>query len=408
MTAPTPPPGKHPVKSLFIEQTGAGAYTALMTDGKLQALFIDRDTGSRIGQVIVGRIKTIMPGQFAFIDIGGGKNAFANLKAGHGLKAGQPLLVQVQKDATSSKGAYVSQDIQLKGWLVILHKQPPGEVGVSHKITDEKESRRLKKLVRELLPKGYGAIVRTNAHGSDKAALGAEIESLHHLYEAILQRAPFALPPAKLYPQIPAGVLPILNDVVSEDLDEIHISAAEEAFAAIKAHICHLVPSLSRGIIRHDQGAGKLFDGHGIKKQMRRALEKVVPLPCGGFITIEETEACVVVDVNTGNNLNAGDYRETVLHTNLEAAAALIDQIILRNLSGIIIIDFIDMSKQEDKAALMAALRQEAKRDPANPEIFDLSPLGIVQMARSKRRGSLSQILEVNCPHCGGKGKVKV
>ena len=391
---------------LLIEQAKDTTRTAVLEDGRLRELYIDRADTSRVGQVLVGRIKTIMPGQFAFIDIGGGKNAFANFKTGHNLKAGQPILVQVQKDATSSKGAYVSQDIQLKGWLVILHKQPPGEVGVSHKIKDEGESRRLKKLVRELLPKGYGAIVRTNAQGADKAALTAEINKLHEAYEDILRRAPYAMPPAKLYPQVSATALPILNDVINENLDEIHMSGSGEALEAIQAYICQLAPSLHGRIFHHNLDAG-LFDG-SVKKQMRAALEKVVPLPCGGFITIEETEACVVVDVNTGNNVHSYSYGETILNTNLEAAKAVVDHIILRNLSGIIIIDFIDMSKQEDKAALMAALRAEAARDRANPEIFDISPLGIVQMARPKRRRPLSQVLETSCPNCGGKGRVRV
>ena len=400
------------MKTLLIEQTGDTTRTAVMQDGRLRELYIDKTDTSRIGQVIVGRIKTIMPGQFAFIDIGSGKNAFANFKTGHGLKAGQPLLVQVQKDATSSKGAYVSQDIQLKGRLVILHKHPPGEVGVSHKIADkadgEQESRRLKKLVRELLPKGYGAIVRTNAQGADKEALAAEITKLHTAYEDILQREQYAMPVAKLYPLASDEALPLLADLVLADVDEVYISATDEGFAAIQGHIGQLAPGLSGRIFRHNPDDGRLFDTRSLKKQIRAALEKMVPLPCGGFITIEETEACVVVDVNTGNNVHSHDYRDTILHTNIQAAAAIFDQIILRNLSGIIIVDFIDMSKQEDKAALMAALRAEAKRDRANPEIFDISPLGIVQMARPKRRVPLSQLLETNCPNCGGKGRVKV
>jgi len=392
------------VKRLLIEQNENGTRIAITEDGKLREVFIDKYNAlSKIGQVIVGRIRTIMPGQFAFIDIGSGKNAFANLKLGHNLKSGQPLLVQVQKDATSSKGAYVSQEINLKGWLVILHKHPPGEVGVSHKITDEKKSRRLKNLVRKLLPKGYGAIVRTNAADSNTEALAEEINKLHQIYEEILQRAEFALPPVKLYPTISAKAAPTLNDVITEDIDEIVISANEEVFSEISNYICGLASVLEERIVHHNNENGKLFDT--VKKQIYNALEKVVPLPCGGFITIEETEACVVVDVNSGNNINAYDYQETVLNTNLEATAVIIDQIILRNLSGIIIIDFIAMTKQEDKATLMATLAAEAKRDRTNPDIFNLSPLGIVQMARPKRRLPLSHVLGENCPHCGGKGR---
>ena len=396
------------MKCLLIEHLESGVRTAITEDGKLREIFIDKEHGaSKIGQVIVGRIRTIMPGQFAFIDIGGGKNAFANLKAGHNLKNGQPLLVQVQKDATSSKGAYVSQDINLKGWLVILHKHPPGEVGVSHKITDEKESRRLKTLVRKLLPKGYGAIVRTNAEGCNRDALQAEIDKLHRIYEEFLQRADFVLPPAKLYPKIAASIAPVLNDVITENLDEICISGSQDEFNEVKKYICDLAPGLRDRIFHHNIETGKLFDTRGIKKQIRAALDKVVPLPCGGFITIEETEACAVIDVNTGNNHSALNYQDTVLNTNLEAAATIVDQVILRNLSGIIIIDFIDMPKQEDKAKLMTALRQEAKRDRTNPEIFDMTALGIVQIARPKRRLPLSHLLEENCPHCGGRGKAR-
>jgi len=380
----------------------SGVRTALTENNRLKEIYIDNDTNtSRVGEVVVGRIRTIMPGQFAFIDIGAGKNAFANFKPDHVFKTGQPVLVQVQKDATSSKGAYVSTDIDLKGRLVVLHKSPPGEVGVSHKITDEKESRRLKKLVRGLLPPGYGAIVRTNAENCDKETIADEINKLHQEYETIISRGQYALPPAKLYPE---DVIPFPADIISGSLDEIHISGTEEAFATIKRHICEMAPSLDERVVHYD---GKLFEDFGVKKQISRALEKVVDLPSGGFITIEQTEACVVVDVNTGNSAGVASYRETVLNANLEAAKTVIDQIILRNLSGTIIIDFIDMPGQHDKSTLMEALAVEARRDRLNPEIIGMSKLGIVQIARAKRRLSLSQLLEINCPHCGGKGMVR-
>ena len=390
------------MQKLLIEHSESGTRTALKETNKLLELYIDSHAAtSRVGEVVVGRIRTIMPGQFAFIDIGAGKNAFANLKPGHGFKTGQPVLVQVQKDATSSKGAYVSTDINLKGRLVVLHKSPPGEVGVSHKISDEKESRRLKKIVRGLLPAGYGAIVRTNAQGCDKAAIADEINILHQKYESIAARGQYALPPAKLYPE---DAVTFPADIITNGLDEIHISGPDETFAAAKRHICEIAPDLAERIFHYE---GKLFEDFGIKKQISAALEKVVSLPSGGFITIEQTEACVAIDVNTGNSAGSADYRETVLTTNLEAAKAIVDQIILRNLSGTIIIDFIDMAGQHDKSTLMETLANEARRDRLNPEIIGISKLGIVQMARAKRRLSLSQVLEINCPHCGGKGKVR-
>ena len=389
------------MKKLFIEHTETATRTAITEGGRLSEIIIDQKDTSLVGNIIVGRIRTIMPGQFAFIDIGRGKNAFANFKYDNNYKTGQPILVQVQKDASGSKGAYVTTDITLKGHLVILHRQPPGEVGVSHKI-NEKESRRLKNMVRKLLPKGYGAIVRTNAEGCDAQTLAGEIAKLHASYEDILQRAEHALPPAKLYPQ--ASETPqTLNDVVCHSLDEVYIGGTAEIFAEVSAQILELVPSLQGRIFHY---TGKLFAENGINKQIRNALEQTVPLPCGGHITIEETEACVVIDVNTGNNANQNNYRQAVLQTNLQATNAIFNQIILRNLSGIIIIDFIDMAKQEDKAQVMAQLMQEATHDRLNPEILPMSKLGIVQIARPKRRLPLSRLLEENCPHCGGRGRV--
>jgi len=395
-------------RTLLIDHLDGTTRIAVTENGILREIYINREVGgSRIGQVVVGRVRNVMAGQFAFIDIGGGKNAFANIKSDVAIKNGQPLLVQVQKDATSQKGAYVSTDIALKGRLVVLHKHPPAEVGVSHKIADEKETRRLKNTVRKLLPKGYGAIVRTAAEACDSEVLSAEIEKLYNEYVKIEQRAAYVLPPTVLFPKNLTQVSSVLNDVVCDSLDEIYVSGSEEEFCTTAEYIRELESTLDTKIYYHDNADGNLLERYGVKKQVRAALEKEVLLPCGGFITIEETEACVVIDVNTGNNHHSHSYRETVLNTNRQAVTAIIDQVILRNLSGIIIIDFIGMSKQEDKAAIMSALAHEAKRDRHNPEIFGMSALGIVQMARVKRRLPLSQILQKNCPHCGGRGKVR-
>ena len=392
------------MKKLFIEHTESTVRSAITENGRLTELIIDNVNASLVGNVIVGRIRTIMPGQFAFIDIGHGKNAFANFDHDNNYKTGQPILVQVQKDATTSKGAYVTSNIALKGRLVVLHRKPAGEIGVSHKISNEKESKRLKNIVRKLLPKGYAAIVRTNAQGCSSESIAEEITKLHNTYEEILQKAEYVLPPKKLYPSIGSpDMTPTLNDVVYDNLAEIQISATDSNFDIIKEYICELLPSMPSRI---EHSKGKLFAENGITKQISNALEKETPLPCGGYITIEETEACVVVDVNTGNNTANNSYRKTILNTNLEAATAIIDQIILRNLSGIIIIDFIDMAKQEDKETLMEKLIQEAARDSLNPEILPMSKLGIVQIARPKRRLSIGRILEENCSHCSGKGKV--
>jgi len=390
---------------LLIDHSENGTRTALMDGGKLKEIYIDQNTNtSWVGRVIVGRIKTILPGQFAFVDIGSSKNAFMNLHTGHGLKAGMPILVQVQKDANRQKGAYVSLEIDLKGRLVVLSENSRNEVGVSRKITDERESRRLKKLVRKHIPTGYSAIVRTNAEGQDEPTITEEIHTLYQLHQKIKKRAQFALPATVLYPDASENTL--LNDLLSEALTEIQISGTESIFQETKATIIQIIPSLANRI-HHHTGEQNLFSVSGINKQIKLALEKTVHLPCGGTCTFEETEACVVIDVNTGSNVGQTNYRETVLQTNLEAAKCIARQLTLRNLSGIIIIDFIDMPSSQDEAALTESFANALSQERTKPEIIGMIGLGMMQLTRRKTRPSLSQVMEINCPHCGGKGRVK-
>jgi len=377
------------MKQLYIEENQGTITAALVQDGRLEEIFINKEK-SLVGNIIVGRIATIMPGQFAFVDIGESKNAFMNLSVNHGLKSGQPVLVQVQKDAIGTKGAYVSEEITLKGRYVVLHKTP--EVGVSHKITNEKEKRRLKQLVRELLPKGCGAIVRTDATGQTKENVAAEIHELATLYENILEQAAYAKPPAKIYPKI-NSIEQIMNDLLTKTVTEVLVNGGEKFLTEVAKLGINAKPFTDNLLA--------IF-----KKQIKAALEKVVHLPSGGYITIEQTEACAVIDVNTGSSASNYYYRDTVLKTNLEAAEEIIKQIILRNLCGLIIIDFIDMTKAEDKEKLINTLTFCAKQDRLNPEISDISKFGIVQIARPKRRLPLSFLLEETCPTCGGKGKI--
>ncbi|MCL1844216.1 MAG: ribonuclease E/G [Defluviitaleaceae bacterium] len=391
------------MKRLLIDRRLDGIFTAITENGKLTELYIDpispdSDEGSWVGKIIVGRIKTILPGQFAFVDIGGKKNAFMNLRKGHGLKAGQPVLVLVEKDAFGEKGMFVSLEISLKGRFIVLYAKADNSfagqsrtVGVSRRIPDEKEVRRLRKIARNLLPKGYGAIIRTNAKGRSQEEIAAEIENLQKIHADITRRAEFIKPPATLYPK--PSSLKILSDILSEDIEEICINTDDEsAFAALKMSVIDLLPNAENRIFRQEIN---------ITKQIKAALKKEVHLPCGGFITIEQTEACVVIDVNTGSNVGKTDYRAAVLETNLEAAVIIAAQMKLRNLSGIIIIDFIDMMLEEDRSLLLNTLRAELKKDRIRTEIAGFIGLGMVQLTRRKTRPPLSRILEKKCPHCG-------
>ena len=393
------------MKKLFIDRGKDKFRTAVTEDGKLVELYIDSASdGSRVGHIILGRLQTILPGQFAFVDIGAKKNAFVNLRDGHGLKAGQPVLVQVKKDAVTSKGVYVDTEINLKGRLVILYESSRGEAGVSRKITDPKESRRLKKLVRKHLPPGYGAILRTNAAGADADAISAEIKALSDRHRIISEKAKYAKPPVLLYPEKEESSL--LTDLISEDIAEIRISGDDDFFVSVKRNICNILPILEPRIVRHTEE--NMFSHYGLNRQTAAALNKITNLPCGGFITIEETEACVVIDVNTGSNVGKTSYRQVISETNLQAAAAIASQIRLRNLSGIILVDFIDMWEPEDNAALLDAFSTEIKKDRIPAEIIGMIGLGMVQLTRRKTRPPLSRLLEGTCPECGGKGRVRL
>jgi len=401
------------MKKLLIDSTSENTFTALTENDKPVEFFIDaRDSnelgGSWVGRIIVGRIKTILPGQFAFVDIGAKKNAFMNLQKGHGLKAGLPILVQVQKDAAGTKGMCVGLEISIKGRLVVLcsnksavkgTQSPCGEigsntptvfltpptVGISRKVENEKEIRRLRKIVWKVLPDGFSAIVRTNAEGLAAENIIREIEELHKEYLKITAHAEFVRPPVTLFPvsQSTAVSKNLLSDILSHELDEIHINAEnDEDFTAIKESVCEILPDMANKISQKPLN---------LRKQIKNALQKEVRLPCGGFITIEKTEACFVIDVNTGSNVGNTDYSTTVLETNLEAAEIIAAQIRLRNLSGIIITDFIDMPKEHDKNTLLEKLAAEIKKDRIKTELAGFVGLGMVLLTRRKTRPPLGE-----------------
>jgi len=390
---------------LLIESQAGQVRTALTVNNILREIYVDSaENASLAGQIILGRLDAILPGQFVFVDIGTGKNALMNTSHDVPLKKGQPVLVQVYKDPTGNKGAYVGTELRLKGRYVVLIESPRGEIGVSQKIKNESERKRLRAAAVEARPKGFGIIVRTSAEGQPPETISAEINELELLHDKIQARATHSTFPAPIYPKKPtaAGRLAVLlADVISEDLSEIWSSGLN--LDEIKQTITSIMPGLNGRIFEHGPG---LFDTYNITAQISAALKKNVQLPNGGFITIEQTEACVVVDVNTGRFTGQKDFRNTVLETNIQAAACIAWQLALRNLSGIIIVDFIGMEREEDKSALLGALQDEIKKDRVKTELIGITELGLVQLTRKRTREPLARILEKDCPACGGKGRV--
>jgi ribonuclease G len=333
------------VTRVYVDNGTDETRIAVTEDGVLTELIIHRDAEvSRVGHIILGRVKTILPNGFSFIDMGTKKNAFANLQPGHGLKAGCAAPFCVQKDAAGTKGMYVVQGLSIRSSLAVLSEDVSGEVGVSRKIADEKEHRRLKKLARGIVPAGHGLILRTAAEGVEKEAIEADVKRLRDQLAAIRARAAHALPPLTLYAPKPF-------DELLQRADEVHYSG----FPPFK-----------------------------------HALEKNVALPCGGYITIEQTEACVVIDVNSGSGVD-----RSAAETNKNAATAIAHHLRLRNLSGIIIVDFISMCSKTEERALLAEMKNAIQNDPARPELHGITSLGLLQITRPRSRPPLSHFIKI-------------
>jgi len=359
------------MKRLLIDRQGDTTRIACMTDNKLTEIIIE--SASAVGHIINGVVKNILPSRFVFIDIGLEKNAFMNLPHNLTLKPGQYIPVQVRKDATANKGASVSEILQFKGRLAMLYKSNKREIGVSSKITYKPERKRLLKLASDLLPEDYSCILRTQSNNASDKALKEEFLQLIELCNATEKKAQHSPAYELLYKEDL-----ILNDLLTDDLNEIITSEDNK----------------------------NLFEEYDVERQIKKALQRNVWLPCGGFVTFDQVEACVVVDVNSGKFSGKKDYRETVLKVNLEAAQIIAEQITLRNLSGMIIIDFIDMSEDSDKQTLLTFLGQELKKSRIPADIVGMTSLGLVQLTRRKGREPLSKLLQQSCPHCNGSGRI--
>ena len=383
---------------LFIEKNSFGIRVALTENDKLVQIFIDPKSGeSWVGKVLVGHIKTILPNGFAFVDIGADKNAFMNLKSGHGLKAGQAITVQVEKDPVGTKGMFVTREVKLKGKYIILFYDPKQMIGISKKLSDT-QRKRIKKVIKGLLPEGFGVVARTTCKEQDivflKDELRQEIESLQKTLTEIEKSSQYVVPRTLLFPKSKSGLGSILGEVLPMGLEKIYVSGKPSFFSAIAEDIQKDFPYYDGQLIHYNESNNDLpniFDAHSISSQINNACKKQVGLPCGGFITIEETDALVVIDVNTGSNVGDKNYAATILETNLEAAVAIAFQIRLRNLSGVIIVDFIHMTSKTSRTSILNTLRHEFNKDRTPIDNLSETGLGgLVQFTRRKTRPPLS------------------
>jgi ribonuclease E len=403
-----------------------GDYTQIVVleDGVLVEHYVARESQtSLIGNVYLGQVQNVLPSmEAAFIDIGAGRNAvlyagevdwstFGNGKARKiedALEPGQSVLVQVSKDPIGQKGARLTSQISIPGRFLVY--VPGGQVnGISRKLP-ENERTRLKTLLKEVLPDEAGVIVRTAAEGATEDQLTRDVTALTARWEDIVKKAETGKAPQQLYAE-PDLVIKVVRDLFNEDFASLVIDGPD-AWDNINGYISHVAPDLAERVTRWEKPAGEnapadAFAAYRIDEQIHKALDRKVYLPSGGSLVIDRTEAMTVVDVNTGKFTGSGgNLEETVTKNNLEAAEEIVRQLRLRDIGGIIVIDFIDMVLESNRDLVLRRLVECLGRDRTRHQVAEVTSLGLVQMTRKRIGTGLLESFSHECEHCKGRGVV--
>ncbi|HEY8249037.1 MAG TPA: ribonuclease G [Burkholderiales bacterium] len=408
------------MEEILINVTPQETRVALTATGVVQELLIER-AASRglVGNIYVGRVARVLPGmQSAFVEVGLERAAFLHVAdiwdqrdrpIEKTLSEGQPILVQVVKDPIGTKGARLSTQVSIAGRLLVYLPQDP-HIGISQKIEDENGRAALRERLKDLLPadeKG-GFIVRTLAETASEQELRADLSYLRELWKAIQQRSggpnAGATPPLLVYQDLSLAQR-VLRDMVSAETARVRVDSREN-FQKLAAFAERYMPQV-RSRLEHYTGERPLFDLHNVEPEIEKALSRRVELKSGGYLMIDQTEALTTIDVNTGGFVGSRNFDDTVFKTNLEAAQAIARQLRLRNLGGIIILDFIDMESPEHRAAVLDELRRAVARDRTRITLNGFTALGLVEMTRKRTRESLAHVLCEPCPTCAGRGEVR-
>ena len=382
---------------------------AVMENGKVSEFFVHRGE-IILGDVFLAQVENILPSiEAAFVNVGSDKMGFLHAQdvTGKGalqdkLKPKQKIVVQVVKEPTGHKGPRVTTEISLPGRFLVLM---PNEIGVnvSKKITSAKERARLKSVVNLLKPVGVGVIVRTEAEGQTEAEIQEDLEILLEKWNNIVTSAESMTPPSLLYRDQDL-LYRVIREACNEDTQEIIV---DTAFALNRVQNILQNWHMNKNInVTLYKGSEPLLVAMDIHKEIKAALQTKVNLPSGGYLFIQTTEALTVIDVNSGKFTNSATQDETILKTNIEAVHEIARQLRLRNIGGMIIIDFIDMTNRVDKLTMMEELELAMEEDKAKPQVGQLSDLGLVEMTRHRQGQALSEIFSKRCPHCQGNGYI--
>ena len=375
------------------------------------------DQESLVGNIYMGRVKSVLPGlEAAFLDIGAEKNGViyagdinsTKRTRGRGprieqsLKQGQQLLVQVDKDPMGGKGPRLTSQITLPGRHLVLSPLN-GMLGISRRLP-EAERIRLRKIIQSAQPRGYGVIVRTAAAGASREEVSADIERLVRKWKEI-EKSNGGGPVPRVIHQEPSLLLRVIREHFNQEFRRLLIDH-RPSYEAVVEYLKEVAPNLVSRVHLNDNRDQKLFDRFRVEDQLRRAMDRRVWLPSGGHLVIDRTEALTVIDVNTGKFVGKVNLEDTVLRNNLEAAEEIGRQLRLRDIGGIIVIDFIDMEVKQNREAVLARLREALARDKTTSQVHSVSTLGLVEMTRKNVSSGLVESFSEPCPACDGRGLV--
>lgn len=408
-------------EEILINSTPREVRAAVLRDGVLQELIIERVTrSSLVGNIYKGRISRVLPGmQAAFVEVGLERTAFlhaSDIQRPDGddgspidirqqVQEGDQLLVQVLKEPLGTKGARLTTFIAIPSRYLVLLPDRPG-IGISSRIEDPTERQRLHGLLAAELPDdtSYGYIVRTAAEGASVESLRTDVQFLGRLWERICSKSAGSSAVTKIHADLPLAVR-ALRDLTHHQIESVRVDS-EDCLQSMREFANEFMPQLDSRIELYE-GRRPIFDLYAIDDEVDKALGRKVSLKSGGYLIIEQTEAMSTVDVNTGAYVGYSNLEETIFRTNLEAATAIARQLRLRNLGGIIILDFIDMQSENHRQQVMDAFEAALAADPARTQIAHVSPLGLVEMTRKRTRESLEHVLCEPCAVCTGRGHIK-
>jgi ribonuclease G len=416
---------------------------ALVENGTVSELYIERAAERSIaGNIYKGRVVRVLPGmQAAFVDIGLDKAAFLYVSDVHDnlddiekmmtdgngpheeelqletsegawleevliedrLQEGQEVLVQVAKEPLGSKGSRITSHISIPGRHLVL-MPTMDHVGISRRIEDEAERLRLREILTQIKPPKYGFIARTAAEGVERDKIKTEMDFMLKLWQNILRSSEHSQVPNLLYQELDI-ILRAVRDLFTQEVDKLVVDSQEE-YEKILEFVDTFMPSLKTDVKLYD-GSEPICDAYGIEMELHRALGKKVWLKSGGYIVIEMTEALTAIDVNTGRYVGKRNLEETILKTNLEAVKEIAFQLRLRNIGGIIIIDFIDMEKEANREKVFNRLKEALKKDKSKTNILKISELGLIEMTRKRTKESINRGLRESCFYCDGEGYLK-